>query len=53
MTVKIEALVGEIPQPFEYGHVFAREDVGGQGSAPGWAQRGPAIAMYFADSSRY
>lgn len=30
MTVKIEALVGEIPQPFEYGHVFAREDVGGQ-----------------------
>ena len=30
MTVKIEALVGEIPQPFEDGHVFAREDVGGQ-----------------------
>jgi hypothetical protein len=30
MTVKIEALVDEIPQTFQYGNVFAREDVGGQ-----------------------
>ena len=29
MTVKIEALVEEIPQTFQYGNVFAREDVGG------------------------
>lgn len=29
MTVKIEALVGEIPQTFQYGNVFTREDVGG------------------------
>jgi hypothetical protein len=46
MTVKIEALVGEIPQPFEYVHVFAREDVGGQASAPGWAQRGSMMPAY-------
>ena len=29
MTVKIDAMVGEIPQTFEYGNLFAREDVGG------------------------
>lgn len=29
MTIKIEALVGEIPQTLRYGDVFAREDVGG------------------------
>ena len=29
MTVKIEALVGDIPQTFLYGNAFAREDVGG------------------------
>ena len=29
MTVKIEALVGDIPHTFLYGNAFAREDVGG------------------------
>ena len=29
MTVKIDAMVGQIPQTFEYGSLFAREDVGG------------------------
>ena len=29
MTVKIEELNGDVPQPFEYGNVFAREEVGG------------------------
>ena len=29
MTVKIDAMVGEIAQTFEYGNLFAREDVGG------------------------
>lgn len=29
MTVKIEALVGEVPQTFQYGNAFARENVGG------------------------
>jgi len=28
MTVKIDAMVGESPQTFEYGNLFAREDVG-------------------------
>jgi hypothetical protein len=28
MTVKIDAMVGEVPQTFEYGNLFAREDVG-------------------------
>lgn len=31
MTVKIDAMVGEVPQTFEYGNLFAREDVGGHG----------------------
>ena len=30
MTVKIEAVAGETPQPVQYGNVFAREDVGGR-----------------------
>jgi hypothetical protein len=30
VTVKIEALVGDIPRTLEYGNVFAREDVGGR-----------------------
>ena len=30
MTVKIEATNGETPEPFEYGNVFAREEVGGR-----------------------
>lgn len=30
MTVKIEAMNGETPEPFEYGNVFAREEVGGR-----------------------
>lgn len=29
MTIKIEAMSGELPQPFEYGNVFVREEVGG------------------------
>ena len=29
MTIKIEAMNGEMPQPFVYGNVFAREEVGG------------------------
>ena len=29
MTVKIEALIGDTPRTFEYGNVFAREEVGG------------------------
>jgi hypothetical protein len=30
VTVKIEAMNGETPEPFEYGNVFAREEVGGR-----------------------
>lgn len=30
MTVKIEELNGALPQPFEYGNVFAREEVAGR-----------------------
>ncbi|HUQ98113.1 MAG TPA: hypothetical protein VM166_01585 [Gemmatimonadaceae bacterium] len=30
MTVKIEAMNGETPELFEYGNVFAREEVGGR-----------------------
>jgi len=30
MTVKIEALVEEIPETFQYGNLFVREDVGGR-----------------------
>ena len=29
MTVKIDAMVGEVPPTFEYGNLFVREDVGG------------------------
>jgi hypothetical protein len=29
MTLKIDAMVAEVPQTFEYGNLFAREDVGG------------------------
>ncbi len=29
MTVKIEAMSGDLPQPFAYGNVFLRQDVGG------------------------
>ena len=41
MTVKIDAMVGEVPQTFEYGNLFAREDVGGHarlwvGLMPSW-----------------
>jgi hypothetical protein len=30
VTIKIEAVNGETPLAFDYGHVFAREDVGGR-----------------------
>jgi hypothetical protein len=30
VTVKLEAMNGETPEPFEYGNVFAREEVGGR-----------------------
>lgn len=30
MSVKIEALVEEIPETFQYGNFFVREDVGGR-----------------------
>jgi hypothetical protein len=30
VTVKIEAMNGEPPEPFEYGNVFTREEVGGR-----------------------
>ena len=30
VTVKIEAMNGETPEPFDYGNVFAREEVGGR-----------------------
>jgi hypothetical protein len=29
LTIKIEAMNGDLPQPFAYGNVFAREEVGG------------------------
>jgi hypothetical protein len=29
VTVKIEAMVGDIPQTFEYGNAYVRADVGG------------------------
>lgn len=29
MTIKIEAMHGELPQPFAYGNVFVREEIGG------------------------
>jgi hypothetical protein len=30
VTSKIEAMDGDLPQPFAYGNVFAREEVGGR-----------------------
>ena len=30
MTVKIEAMSGDLPQPFAYGNVFVRQEVGGR-----------------------
>ena len=29
LTVKIEAMSGDLPQPFAYGNIFTREEVGG------------------------
>ena len=29
MTIKIEAMNGDLPQPFAYGNVYAREEIGG------------------------